>query len=134
MAPIGHNAVNPWKGGFLFVGNQLALDFVNTRPVQNGKAQELLTDFGALLRWFRAAELISVPELASLQQRWNGSARGRRTLEEMRDFREVLRQEVLTWEAGGSVHRASIGKLNSLLAAHPMIAGLTEIEGRHRMD
>ena len=26
-----------WKDGFLFVGNHLALDFLNTRPVQNGE-------------------------------------------------------------------------------------------------
>ena len=27
-----------WKEGFLFLGNQLALDLLNTRPVQNGEA------------------------------------------------------------------------------------------------
>src|SRR5207253_10594774 len=35
------------KDGFLFVGNQVALDFVNTRPVQNGEPMELLPDFPA---------------------------------------------------------------------------------------
>ena len=37
--------ISDWKDGFLFVGNQLALDFVNTRPVQNGEPMELLPDF-----------------------------------------------------------------------------------------
>ncbi|PYX60939.1 MAG: hypothetical protein DMG76_00995, partial [Acidobacteria bacterium] len=47
------------KDGFLFVGNQLALDFLNTRPVQNGEPSELLPDFSALLRWFQAADLLN---------------------------------------------------------------------------
>lgn len=37
-----HNS--PWKDGFLFVGNRLALDFLNTRPVQNDRPIELLPD------------------------------------------------------------------------------------------
>ena len=36
------------KDGFLFIGNQLVLDFLNTRPVQNGEPMELLADFTAL--------------------------------------------------------------------------------------
>ena len=48
-----------WRDGFLFIGNHLALDFLNTCPVQNGEAVELLPDFDTLLRWFRAAGLLS---------------------------------------------------------------------------
>jgi len=33
-----------WRDGFLFVGNQLSLDFLNTRPVIDGKPVELLPD------------------------------------------------------------------------------------------
>ncbi len=29
-----------WKDGFLFLGNHLALDFLNTRPVQNGEPKD----------------------------------------------------------------------------------------------
>ena len=38
-------AISDWKDGFLFLGNQLALDFLNTRPILNGKETELLPDF-----------------------------------------------------------------------------------------
>ena len=44
-----------WNDGFLFVGNHLTLDFLNTRPVQNGEFVELLPDFSSLLRWLSAA-------------------------------------------------------------------------------
>ena len=111
-----------WKDGFLFLGNHLALDFLNTRPVQNGEPQELLPDFEALLRWFRAAELLSNQEMSALQRNWDRSSRAQQVLEELRRFREDLRKEVLSLERGGHVHRATVHKINRLLVAHPMIA------------
>ena len=113
-----HNS--DWRDGFLFVGNQLALDFLNTRPVQNGEPMELLPDFSALLRWFRAAELLSARDVANLQQKWGTSARAQRTVGAMRELREKLRKEVLAWERGGAVHPTTIDELNRLMADHPM--------------
>src|SRR5208283_1226259 len=69
------------EGGFLFVGNQLALDFLNTRPAQNGEPEELLPDFSALLGWFQAAELITARDVVYLQRKWGKSIRAQRTVE-----------------------------------------------------
>ena len=113
-----------WKDGFLFVGNQLVLDFLNTCPVQNGEPTELLPDFGALLRWFQAADLLSSREVGSLQQQWGESVRARRTVEAMRELRERLRKEVLAWERGGTVHHTTRDELNRLMAEHPMLIRL----------
>jgi predicted RNA-binding Zn ribbon-like protein len=109
-----------WKDGFLFVGNQLALDFLNTRPVQNGKPSERLPDFGALLRWFQAADLLSSREVGSLQRQWGGSASAQRTTQAMRKLRERLRKEILAWEHSGSVQHSILDELNNLMAEHPM--------------
>jgi predicted RNA-binding Zn ribbon-like protein len=113
-----------WKDGFLFLGNNLALDFLNTCPVQNGEAVELLPDFDALLLWFQAADLLGAREVASLRQQWGESARAQHVVESMRQLRERLRKEVLAWERGGTVHRAAIGELNHLMAEHPMLTRL----------
>ena len=113
-----HNS--DWRDGFLFLGNQLALDFLNTRPVQNGEPMELLPDFSALLRWFQAAELLSARDVANLQQKWGKSARAQRTVEAFRELREKLRKEILAWEGGGAVHHSTVDELNRLLADHPM--------------
>jgi predicted RNA-binding Zn ribbon-like protein len=110
-----------WKNGFLFVGNQLALDFLNTRPVQDGEPLELLPDFKALLRWFQAAGLLTPRQRASLQEQWEGSARARRTVEVLRGFREKLRNEAISWENGGSLQRTMVEELNQLMADHPML-------------
>ena len=113
-----HNS--DWRDGFLFVGNRLALDFLNTRPVQNGEPTELLPDFNALLRWFQAAELLSARDAATLRQKWGKSARAQRTVEAARELREKLRKQVLAWEGGGAVHHSTLDELNRLMAAHPM--------------
>ena len=133
MAADKRSRETDWKDGFLFLGNHVALDFLNTRPVQNGEGQELLPDFEAMLRWFRAAELLSSQEVSSLE-RWHGSARAQKALQEVRQFREDLRREVLSLERGGAkLHRAAIDKLNVLLAAHPMIAKVKQTEDGPQM-
>jgi len=109
-----------WKDGFLFVGNQTALDFLNTRPVVDGEPVELLANFGALLRWFRAADLISPAEAGSLEREWDDSGRARSAVQELRELRERLRKEVIAWERGGAIHRATVDELNRLMAEHPM--------------
>ncbi len=113
-----------WKDGFLFVGNHLALDFLNTRPVQNGEPMELLSDFSALLRWLQAAGLLSSREMANLQRRSGESAIARRTLDAVREFREKLRTQVLAWEGGADIDRTTVADLNRLMAAHPMLSKL----------
>ena len=112
------------RDGFLFVGNQLALDFLNTRPVQNGEPMELLPDFSALLRWFQAAKLLSARDVAKLQQEWGKSARAQRTLEAVLELREKLRKEILAWEGGGALHHSTVDELNRLMADHPMLIKL----------
>ena len=111
-----------WKDGFLFLGNQLALDFLNTCPLQNGEAVELLPDFDALLRWFQAADLLSSREAASLRQQWGSSARAQHAVEAMRELRERLRKEILSLERT-SCSQVSIqcwgGRLRSLHVIRP---------------
>jgi len=104
----------------LFLGNQLALDFVNTRPLQGDQLVELLPDFAALLHWFQAAGLLKAREVTALGRKWTGSPRARRTAAALRRFREKLREEVLAWERGGSVRHSMQDELNKLMADHPM--------------
>jgi predicted RNA-binding Zn ribbon-like protein len=108
------------KSDFLFVGNHLALDFLNTRPVQNGAPVELLPDFAALLQWFQAANLLRPRDRMRHLRHWGRSDRARRTLEAAWDLRNRLRKDVLAWERGAALNRASIAELNRLLTAYPM--------------
>jgi predicted RNA-binding Zn ribbon-like protein len=109
-----------WKDGFLFIGNHPALDFLNTRPVLNDEPVELLPDFTALLRWFRAAGLLEARKVADLRRKWGESVPVRRAVEAARDLRERLRKEIMNYESGGAAHRSTIEELNRLMADHPM--------------
>jgi len=113
-----------WKDGFLFLGNELVLDFVNTRPVQDDKTTELLIDFGAVLRWFRAADLLTSKQVAQLERQWEGTTEAQKTTEVMRDVRERLREDILAWAGGHAVRRTTINELNGLLEVHPMLTKL----------
>jgi predicted RNA-binding Zn ribbon-like protein len=120
----GEKSHPDWKDGFLFIGNHLALDFLNTCPVQNDEPMELLSDFRALLRWFQAAEVLNSRDAANLWRQWEESAQARRTVEAMRELREWLRKEVLAWEGNGTLRGTTINELNSLMAEHPMLTRL----------
>ena len=113
-----------WRDGFLFLGNHLALDFLNTHPVQNGEAVELLPDFDGLMRWFQAADLLTSRQATSLRHQWRESARARHVVEAMRELRERLRKEVLAIERGETVRREAMDELNHLMAEHPMLTRL----------
>ena len=120
-----------WKGGFLFIGNQLALDFINTRPVQNGEPMELLPHFDALLHWFQTANLLSSGHASNLRRQWGETARARKTTGAMRELREMLRDEILTWERGAVIRHTTIDELNKYMAVHPMRTKLTRNKKAH---
>ena len=115
-----------WKDGFLFLGNELVLDFVNTRPVQDGKPTELLPDFAAVLRWFHAADLLNSEQVGRLERQWLGTTEAQRVTEVMKDLRERLREEILGWEGGRAIHSQALDELNGLMGMHPMLTRLTK--------
>jgi predicted RNA-binding Zn ribbon-like protein len=113
-----------WRDGFLFVGNELVLDFVNTRPVQDGEPMELLKDFGAVLRWFQAVNLLNAVQVANHKRQWEGTAIAQKATEAVKEFRERLRAEIISWEGGRVIRRSMINELNGLMGVHPMLTRL----------
>src|SRR3569833_1474075 len=99
---------NVWRDGFLFVGNQIALDFVNTRPLVDGSFVELLQDVEALLRWFVAAELIDAKTSTRLMRKWRDDDRSLDLMRSLRGFRERLREDVIGWEDGRDVRKSTL--------------------------
>jgi predicted RNA-binding Zn ribbon-like protein len=124
-----------WKDGFLFVGNHPALDFLNTRPLLSGEEPtELLPDFAAVLRWFRASGLVDSREASELRRQWGESDRARQVVESLHRLREKLRKEVVRFEAGGGVQRAIVDEVNELMASHPMRTKLIPTEDGFRIE
>src|SRR5579872_3886323 len=119
-----HGEASTNKDGFLFLGNQLALDLLNTRPLMDGAAREFLPDHDSLLRWYQAAGLLSAKQATELLADWGQTSQMKRTFQSILEFRERLRREVISWEAGKELSRTMIEDLNILLAEHPMLARL----------
>ena len=115
-----------WRDGFLFLGNELILDFVNTRPVQDGEETELLPDFSAVLRWFLAAGLLSSEQVDRLKGQWEGTTEAQSVTEVMKDLRERWREEILAWEGGRAIRSQTLDELNGLMGIYPMLTRLTK--------
>jgi predicted RNA-binding Zn ribbon-like protein len=118
-----------WRGDHLFVGNGLALDFLNTDLISNGTAIELLTDAAAVARWMAHADLLPEKAAKKLEQAWERSPRAAEAVTALRRFRDRLRAAVFSFEAGSGVSAEFLHELNSLLRTHPMFR-VVEADGR----
>lgn len=108
-----------FRDGFPFLGGQLALDLVNTRPVLEGEAVELLVDWHAVTRWSAAAGVASAEDLARLRER-TPAAEAELFVRDLREFREQLREAVLQWEGRGKQGTEWRALLNDKLLRYPM--------------
>ena len=81
-------------------------------------------DFGAVLLWFQAAELLNAEQVANLKRLWEGTAAGRKATEALKDLRERLRSEIISWEGGRGIRSSTINELNGLMGIHPMLTKL----------
>lgn len=118
---------------FLFIGNQLALDFVNTRPVLNGKPTELLPDVPSLLSWFHTAGILNKRDATRLAKEW-GVSKALVVVDDFRRFREVLRRDILLWEQGNPIRHSTIELLNSIMAERPMLERVVVRDGRPEVE
>lgn len=115
-----------WVDGFLFVGNQLALDFLNTKPILESEPQELLTNAAALQRWLIASGIVTSQKNRALVRAWRDSRQGEAFVQKLIAFRERLRAAVLRLEAGSLPGDAFLAELDMLLKKHPQRTSLSK--------
>ncbi|HWR16651.1 MAG TPA: ABATE domain-containing protein [Terriglobales bacterium] len=115
------NEASEQRDGFFFLGNHLALDFLNTKPVLDEVATELLPDLASILRWFVSAGLLTQNEANSLLKECDGSASAKAAVQTIRDFREKLRKVVAGWETGERIPRRFLEELNSHMVDYPLL-------------
>ena len=113
-----------WADGFLFVGNQLALDFLNTKPILNGEPRELLPTVVALGRWLIASGAVTSRKNKALVRSWRDSRDGKRVSSKLIGYRERLRAAVTRLESGLPPGHAFLSEVNLLLKKHPPRARL----------
>src|SRR6266852_8261991 len=101
--------------GFFFLGGHPALDFINTKPVQKGQTQDLLTSFSMLLRWFVAARLIEKSAAAQLASRSSDTPQSDAALTRILSFRESMRSAIISLESKKNFSQGTIDEVNDLL-------------------
>lgn len=117
------------RGEFYFLAGHPALDFVNTRPVLKGQAQELLTDFSAVLRWLVAAHLVKKIQASQLALRWRNTSEADAALTRILLFRERLRSAIAAIESTRRIPEQAMEEVNALLKEHPFSFRLV-LEGK----
>src|SRR5690349_16377595 len=90
---------------FLFVGERLCLDFVNTELVEAGVRIDRLGGFADLVDWCVQAQVIGAAEAKPILRQWTDTAEARQAFEDAIAFRATLRGMVETL-AGGKPHVA----------------------------
>jgi len=108
-----------WVDGFLFVGNHLALDFLNTKPILEGEPREFLEDAAALERWLIASGLVRSRKEKALAQGWRKSRQAEALVRKLIAFRERLRAAVLLLEDDSVPEEAFLAEISLLLEKHP---------------
>jgi predicted RNA-binding Zn ribbon-like protein len=113
-----------WVDGFLFVGNQLALDFLNTKPILESEPQDLLANAAALERWLIASGIVASPKNRALVRTWRDSRQAKAFVRKLIAFRERLRTAVLRVESGSLPEDAFVAEIDMLLKEHPQRTSL----------
>jgi predicted RNA-binding Zn ribbon-like protein len=98
---------------FLFVGNQLCLDFINTDLVLNGQPTDLLSSFQELVAWLVQAGLLTEEEAKKTER--EGTRQGAETLKQAKTFRTTMREMVERLAAHKPVPQAALDAVNQLL-------------------
>ena len=100
---------------FYLVGNNLSVDFVNTRVCENGAPKELLESFEDLIAWAARANLSDLSQAKALLQDWGGRPKAAQVLKIALNFREMLRGMILDAERGAGIKPAVIEAINLIM-------------------
>jgi len=107
------------QGRFLFVGERLCLDFVNTRVVVHNQLVDLLQGFPDWVEWSLEAKFLNPSQARQALRRWKRSPQTPGALEVAKAFRESLRLAVEHAVRRDRIPESSISQINALLR-HPI--------------
>jgi predicted RNA-binding Zn ribbon-like protein len=115
---------------FRFVGEHLALDFVNTRSTERDDVSEALPSYRAAVAWFEAAGILAPAAVRTLLA-FDRSPEAAEALEALRTFRAALRAMLDDAHEDGSVGDRYVKAINEQLAACGCRRALVREGGRY---
>lgn len=99
---------------FLFLGNQLSLDFVNTEIMRAGERVSLIHDYANLRAWQIASNAVETTALESAEARWDEAER-ETIVREALAFRKILRTMAEALATGGTIAAEVLENVNTIL-------------------
>ncbi len=106
------------QSGFLFLGNQLWLDFLNTKIKRGGEWVDLLSDFANLIRWLEEARVLDGLHAQEALCRWPDPSERETIVGRARSFREALRPAVESVTQAEAVSGEVVEAINDVLRHH----------------
>ena len=100
---------------FYRIGNNLSVDFVNTRIADNGKPKDLLTKFADFTAWAAAMDLLEKEAAKQLQADWQESREIEQIFAQILEFRETLYLMIEGVLKGQTVKPTAITAINGVL-------------------
>ncbi len=117
---------------FVFVGNNMALDFVNTEVVSQGQRISLLLTFANLVSWLRESAAIDAPLAEKALARWNGTQDASEALAQALALRAELRAMAQQIAQDQSIPTAALDGINATLRRRHGYTQVAPQEGGYR--
>ncbi len=113
---------------FVFVGERLWLDFVNTDDVQRGVRTDILQDFDALVQWLQAADVVDAERATGMRRRAQQQPAGATAaLADARRIRAALRALAERGMGTSDIRLNALSEINRVLGRS---AGTRRVELR----
>jgi predicted RNA-binding Zn ribbon-like protein len=121
-------SVPPPVPAFVFVGERLWLDFINTDDVRRGARVDVLRDFEQLIRWLEATTFLDAERAGGIRRRaWQQPAGATASLADARRIRASLRALAERGALVSDVRLATLAEINRVLGRS---AGTRRVEPR----
>lgn len=122
------NGVSPIAQPFVFIGERLWLDFINTDDVRRGTRVDALRDFNTLVHWLEEAQVLDAERAAGMRRRARQQPAGATAaLADARRVRAALRALAERGAVAEDVRRGVVAEINRVLGRS---AGTRRLDAR----
>ena len=114
---------------FLFVGNHLCLDFINTQMIVRGNLTDMLRKFGDLMTWLVQAKVVDADQGKVAITRWS-AAEQKRVFDAAIALRKALRNMAEDIAARKAIPNSTLTAINQVLSQCPGYRQLAYVNRR----
>ncbi len=120
---------DPTENRFLFVGNYLCLDFINTEIVEAGQPVDRLNSFDSLVAWLVQSETVDEKQAEEILVNWKNSREAEATFRDATELRARLHEMAERLAKGRTVSQSTVAAINEWLAHQTGHAELKRVRG-----